>query len=152
MCSFLSLKMGLLATYIVMLQCPMRKTVGIFLFFLLISCVDAGEMTQTEFETYKTNCGKNDAAACVRLYYFYISSKHSFLPGLKADRKKAVLYAEKACDLNDSDGCFAAGMEHYYGDEWGKLPRDKEKGRRFLKRACALGKEDVCSYFMNPKF
>lgn len=136
-----------------MLQWIMLNTIRTFLVIVLFTVLtDAREMTSVDFETYKINCRKNDAAACVRLYYFYISSKHSFLPGHKADKKKAVKYAEKACRLGDEDGCFAAGIEYYYGDKWGKLPRDKEKGRKLLKKACELGKEDVCTYFLNPKF
>ena len=109
-------------------------------------------MTQTQFESIKVKCDNNDGAACARLYYFYISSKHSFLSGLKVDKKRALHYAQKGCHLEDEDGCFTAGMTLYYGDKIAGILPDREQGRKYLKRSCELGKEDVCTFFLNKNF
>lgn len=114
---------------------------------------DAWQMTPEAFEQTKLQCeAQNDGAACSKLYYYYISAKRYYLKGLKEDKKKALYYAKKACDLNDDEGCFSAGMTLYYGDEDGSIVPDKEAGRKLLQKACDLGKEDVCTYFINPHF
>ena len=92
-------------------------------------------------------CEKGDAASCVWLSVAYTGTKEGYVRGLKIDLKKALHYAKRACDLGDTDGCYFAGMTLYYGDDWGKIARDKEMGERYLRRACKLGKEDVCTYF-----
>jgi len=81
------------------------------------------------------------------MYSYYVRNKQTFVPGFKADLKKALHYAKKACDLGDEDGCYFAGMTLYYGDDWGKIERDREKGKAYIKKACKMGKADVCSYF-----
>ena len=131
-----------------------KRLYMVFFFMLLFSVSShAQQMTPEAFVETKAACEeRNDGAECSKLYYYYISSKRRYVKGLKADKKKALAYAVKGCELNDKEGCFAAGMDYYYGDEWSGIDRDKEKGRALLKKACELGMDDVCSYFLNPKF
>lgn len=127
--------------------------IRIIIISLLVLTLYSGEMTQIQFESTKAKCEvDNNADACAKLYYYYISSKRSYLKELKADKQKALYYAQKACGLGDRDGCFTAGMTLYYGDQHTGIEADKDKGRKLLKKACELGKEDVCTYFLNPKF
>ncbi|WP_289413642.1 hypothetical protein [Sulfurovum zhangzhouensis] len=110
-------------------------------------------MTQTAFDLTLKKCEEQkNGAECAKLYYYFISSKRSYLAGLKEDKHKALYYAKMACELNDSNGCFTAGMTLYYGDEHAGIAVDKDEGRRLLKKSCDLGQDDVCTYFLNPKF
>ena len=110
-------------------------------------------MTHEAFEQTLKKCEEQkNGAECAKLYYYFISSKRSFFKDLTMNKKRALYYAKKACDLDDADGCFTAGMTLYYGDEYAKIVPQKEQGRKLLKKACELGKDDVCSYFLNPNF
>lgn len=112
-----------------------------------------GQMTQAAFEETLKKCEKEEnGAACAKLYYYFISSKRSYLADLQADKQKALYYAKKACGLNDRDGCFTAGMTLYYGDQHAGIAANKDEGRRLLKKACELGQDDVCTFFLNPNF
>lgn len=138
----------------IMLQSAMQKTLRLF---ILVSSLTlflyGGQMTQAAFQQTLKQCEKEEnGAACAKLYYYFISSKRSYLADLKADKKKALYYAKKGCRLNDRDGCFTAGMTLYYGDQHAGIPADKNEGRGLLRRACELGQDDVCSYFLNPNF
>lgn len=116
-----------------------------------VGSIYAQQMTSEAFEETKAACEKqNDGAACSKLYYYYISAKRYYLRGLPKDTTKALYYAKQGCELGDEDGCFSAGMMLYYGDE--QIPANKGEGRKLLKKACDLGKEDVCTYFLNPNF
>jgi TPR repeat protein len=132
-----------------MLQSPMKKILKFMMIFIgLFGVAYGAQMSQQDFEATKIKCEvDNDGAACSKLYY-YISSKRSFVKDLTMNKKKALYYAKRACDLNDSDGCFTAGMTLYYGDENAKIVPQ----RKLLKKACHLGKDDVCTYFLNPNF
>jgi len=99
------------------------------------------------FQKTKLQCDRGSASACARMYSYYMQNKQTYVPGLVPSLQKALHYAQKACALGDEDGCFFAGMTLYYGDEWGKVERDREKGKAYIQKACRLGKEDVCSYF-----
>lgn len=127
-----------------------------YLLFILSSTsllLYGGEMTQRTFEATLKKCEVEDnGAACAKLYYYFISSKRAYLADLQVDKQKALYYAEKACALNDRDGCVTAGMTLYYGDRHTGIVRDKEAGRGLLKKACELGQEDVCTFFLNPNF
>lgn len=137
-----------------MLQSNMKNLVRIFIW--LVTCSHftySGEMTQTQFEDTLKKCETdNNAAACARLYYYYISSKHSYLKDLQSDKQKALFYAKKACDLGDRDGCFTSGMTLYYGDRHAGIEVNRDEGRKLLKKACELGQDDVCTFFLNPNF
>ena len=136
-----------------MLQFAMLKMRRIFILLLFMgTSLYSVEMTQAQLDETIAKCEAGKGEECSKLYYYYISSKRRYVKGLKFDKKKALEYAVKACDLDDRDGCFAAGMDHYYGDDHMNIPRDKEKGRKLLRKACKLGMDDVCSYFLNPKF
>ena len=115
--------------------------------FLLLPLFGAD--ATAKFQKTKLLCDRGSASACALMYSYYMQNKQTFVPGLKPSLRKALFYAEKACDLGDEDGCFFAGMTLYYGDEWGKIERDREKGKVYIQKACKLGKEDVCSYFPN---
>ena len=143
-----------LSVMAIMLQSAMQKLIQIYILFLaLSSLVYSGEMTQEQFKQTLKKCeSKNNGPACARLYYYYISSKHSYLKELQADKQKALYYAKKACQLNDRDGCFTSGMTLYYGDRHAGIVAQKEEGRKLLKKACELGMDDVCTFFLNPKF
>ena len=132
----------------------MQKILKFIIVFIGVFGVAYGaQMSQQDFEATKIKCEvHNDGAACSKLYYYYISSKRSFLKDLTMNKKRALYYAKRACDLNDSDGCFTAGMTLYYGDEYAKITPQKEEGRKLLKKACELGKDDICTYFLNPNF
>jgi len=138
----------------IMLQSGMKKMN--YLFFILTSAsllLHGGEMTQRAFEATLKKCeAENDGAACAKLYYYFISSKRSYLADLQVDKQKALYYAKKACTLNDRDGCMTAGMTLYYGDQHAAIAADRKEGRALLKKACELGQEDVCSFFLNPNF
>ena len=137
-----------------MLQSAMKRSRWILILLLVFgSFVQSGEMTQTQFQQTVQKCEKeNNGAACARLYYYYISSKHSYLKDLQADKQKALFYAKKACELGDRDGCFTSGMTLYYGDIHAGIKAQKDEGRKLLKKACELGMDDVCTFFLNPKF
>ncbi len=137
-----------------MLQSAMQKILkSIIIFVGMFGVLYSAEMSQEDFEATKAKCEvQNDGPSCSALYYYYISSKRSFVKDLTMDKKRALYYAKKACDLNDADGCFTAGMTLYYGDEYAKILPQREEGRKLLKKACELGKDDVCSYFLNPNF
>lgn len=138
----------------IMLQSPM-KNIKMILIMLLCSgvYVYGGQMTQIQFaQTLKKCENENNGPACARLYYYYISSKHSYLKDLQADKQKALFYAKRACELNDRDGCFTSGMTLYYGDRHAGIEAQKDEGRQLLKKACELGMDDVCTFFLNPKF
>lgn len=132
----------------------MKKSIQTFIILLSLgTSLYGGEMTQVQFkETLKKCEGENDGPACARLYYYFISSKHSYLKDLQADKQKALYYAQKACLLNDRDGCFTSGMTLYYGDLNAGIEADRDEGRRLLKKACELGMDDVCTFFLNPNF
>ncbi len=137
-----------------MLQSAMLKPriIPIFTVCVLVHA-SPWQMTPEAFETTKIQCEEqNDGVACSKLYYYYISAKRYYLKDLRQDKQKALYYAKKACDLNDEEGCFSAGMTLYYGDHDGDILPDKETGRKLLKKACDLGKEDVCTYFLNKSF
>ncbi|HEO99428.1 MAG TPA: hypothetical protein ENO02_09030 [Epsilonproteobacteria bacterium] len=127
-----------------------------YLFIILSSAsllLYGGEMTQRSFEATLKKCEAEDnGAACAKLYYYFISSKRAYLADLQLDKQKALYYAKKACVLNDRDGCVTAGMTLYYGDQHAGIARDKESGRGLLKKACELGQDDVCTFFLNPNF
>lgn len=137
-----------------MLQSCMEKMK--YLLFIVLSgsiLLYGGQMTRTVFEKTLKKCEAEDnAAACAKLYYYFISSKRSYLADLKVVKQKALHYAKKACALHDRDGCFTAGMTLYYGDRHTGIAVDKEQGRGLLKKACELGQDDVCSFFLNPNF
>jgi TPR repeat protein len=137
-----------------MLQSPMQKILKFIMIFIVLFGVAYGaQMSQQDFEATKIKCEvDNDGAACSQLYYYYISSKRSFVKDLAMNKKRALYYAKKACKLDDADGCFTAGMTLYYGDQHTGIAVDKVEGRKLLKKACELGKEDICSYFLNPNF
>jgi len=137
-----------------MLQSAMfkRRRIPIFIICLL-STANAWQMSQNDFEMTKKQCEKqNDGAACSKLYYYYISAKRYYLKTLQEDKQKALYYAKKACALDDEDGCFTAGMTLYYGDNDGNIVADRGEGKKLLRKACDLGKEDVCTFFLNKDF
>lgn len=136
-----------------MLQSRMKKLMILMTLLISANYLHSGEMTQSQFtQTLKKCESENNAAACARLYYYYISSKHSYLKDLQADKQKALFYAKRACDLGDRDGCFTSGMTLYYGDRHAGIEAKKDEGRKLLKKACELGMDDVCTFFLNPKF
>ncbi len=104
------------------------------------------------FQTTKVKCEEGDAHACARMYYFYVPTRHSYVSGIVPDKKKALFYSQKACELGDADGCATAAMTLYYGDISDGIPADKTKGRALYKKACELGKEDICTFFLNKNF
>lgn len=132
----------------------MQKTIRLFIIVSSISMfLYGGQMTQAAFELTLKKCeAENEGAACAKLYYYFISSKRSYLADLQVDKQKALYYAKKACTLNDRDGCMTAGMTLYYGDQHAAIAADRKEGRALLKKACELGQEDVCSFFLNPNF
>jgi TPR repeat protein len=138
----------------IMLQSGMKKLN--YLFIVLSSAsllLYGGEMTQRSFEATLKKCEAEDnGAACAKLYYYFISSKRAYLSDLQGDKQKALHYAKKACVLNDRDGCLTAGMTLYYGDRHAGITAEREKGRGLLKKACELGQDDVCTFFLNPNF
>jgi len=118
------------------------------LFFFLFSFSSLfGVDTIEQFNAAKAKCEAGNGAACARMYYYYVPTRHTFVPGITLDLRKALFYAQKACELNDEDGCFFSGMTLYYGDEWAKIERDRARGKAYIQKACQLGKEDVCSHF-----
>ncbi|MFT7878986.1 MAG: hypothetical protein ABXS91_01215 [Sulfurimonas sp.] len=137
-----------------MLQSAMQKTIRFMMVVPFISIfLYGGQMTQEAFEQTLKKCEiQENGAACARLYYYFISSKHSYLAALQADKQKALYYAKKGCRLSDRDGCFSAGMTLYYGDRHAGITADRDEGRRLIKKACELGKDDVCTFFLNPNF
>jgi len=122
----------------------MQKTLLLssFLLFPLF-----GADAAAKFQKTKLLCDRGDASACALMYSYYMQNKQTFVPGLKPSLKKALFYAQKVCALGDADGCYFTGMTLYYGDDWGKIARDKTAGEGYIKKACRLGKEDVCTYF-----
>ncbi len=117
------------------------------MFLLLLPLLYASEAT-AKFEETKLRCDKGSASDCALMYSYYVQNKQTFLPGLTPSLKKALFYAKKACELGDADGCYFTGMTLFYGDEWGKVERNKEVGKAYIQKACHLGKEDVCTYFL----
>jgi len=118
-----------------------------FIFWGTLLLLHGGADTMKQFNETKTACDAGKGAACAKMYYYYVPTKHTYVPGITLDLHKALYYAQKACDLDDEDGCFFAGMTLYYGDEWEKIVRNKVRGKAYIEKACRLGKEDVCSYF-----
>ncbi len=106
-----------------------------------------GADTMKAFNETKAACEAGKGAACTRMYYYYVPTKYTYVPGITLDLHKALYYAQKACDFNDEEGCFSAGMILYYGDDWEKIARDETRGKAYIQKACRLGKEDACSYF-----
>ena len=98
----------------------------------------------------KQACQKGDGAACTQAANYLMETKQRYEAGVESGLAKALVYAKRGCALEDADGCLFAAMVLYYGDDWEKIAADKEAGRRYLKRACELGKEDICSYL--PSF
>jgi len=137
-----------------MLQSGMKKLK--YILFIVSSAsvfLYGGKMTPAAFEATLKKCEAEDnGAACAKLYYYFISSKRAYLADLQVDKQKALHYAKKACALNDRDGCVTAGMTLYYGDRHAGIAEDREEGRGLLKKACELGQEDVCTFFLNPNF
>jgi len=104
------------------------------------------------FEKTKAKCEDGNAHACARMYYFYVPTRYSYVADITPDKKKALYYSQKACELGDADGCATAAMTIYYGDISDGIPADKTKGRALYKKACELGKEDICTFFLNKNF
>jgi len=125
----------------------------LFFTLLILFATFSHAKTMTDFNTSKEACEvKEDAVACVRMFYFYIPTRHTFIKGLEVNIKKALYYAKKACNLGDEDGCFSVGMLIYYGDDRNNIVANKKEGRKFFKKACDLGKEDSCALFLNKSF
>ena len=137
-----------------MLQSAMQKTIQLLIILSSVSILlYGGQMTHEAFEQTLKKCEEQkNGAECAKLYYYFISSKRSYLADLREDKQKALYYAKMACELNDSNGCFTAGMTLYYGDQHAGIDADKDEGKRLLRKSCDLGQDDVCSYFLNPKF
>jgi TPR repeat protein len=129
----------------------MRYLIFVFLCAGVMAMEPTAKSTAV-FEKTKKNCEQGSAHACARMYYFYVPTRHSYVAGIVPDKKKALYYSQKACDLGDADGCATAAMTIYYGDEEDGIPADRDTGRALYKKACELGKEDICTFFLNKNF
>ncbi|GAA6781052.1 hypothetical protein AOHp20_04390 [Helicobacter pylori] len=59
----------------------------------------------------------------------------------KQDFSKARKYFEKACDLNNGDGCGTLGGLYYNGDG---VKQDSKKAVALFEKACKLGYKKAC--------
>ena len=123
----------------------MKKYISFILILsLLISIVSAA--TMKDFKKAKHKCKNNNAKACSMMFYYYAPTKNTYIPGLKEDNKKALFYSEKACRLNNADGCFSAGILRFYPDPLDGSLVDKKLAIKYFKKACRLGEKDACGY------
>ncbi|GAA6977086.1 hypothetical protein HpCHC53_01160 [Helicobacter pylori] len=59
----------------------------------------------------------------------------------KQDFSKARKYFEKACGLNNGDGCSNLGVLYYNGDG---VKQDSKKAVALFEKACKLGYKKAC--------
>lgn len=81
------------------------------------------------------NCAANDGSSCTVLAGLYGGGQFGF----KQDVRKAIELWTKACDLQDEQGCFTAGIiEH---------GQDKARSKALFDKACQLGLKLGCTQF-----
>ena len=83
---------------------------------------------------------------------FAYSQEKLFIKGYNAykndDYENAIKYNKKACDLNDSYGCFILG--NMYGQGQG-VRKDINKALEFYGKACDLESEKGCQNYARLK-
>ncbi|XP_043250454.1 cytochrome c oxidase assembly factor 7 homolog isoform X1 [Colletes gigas] len=92
-------------------------------------------------DIYKKTCDDmNYARSCTKYGDFALVGK-----GCEKNVKEAYKYLKKGCDLDDTKGCYHAGVFAVTSEE---LEKDRAvqvaDGVRMLKKSCDLGEEKAC--------
>ena len=83
-------------------------------------------------------CSAGDAEAC-----FYTGAEYAQGQGVPENKRRAVDFFLRACDLGVPDGCNTAGVLVSLGQ--GNLQQNVRQGVEYMARACTMGHEDGCS-------
>jgi uncharacterized protein len=88
-------------------------------------------------ELFRAACDRKAYAGCSALGYDLIDSAST-----RAEQEEGASHLKLACENDDAFGCFSLGsMTLTQAGPAGVKP-----GLALLKRACALGSQDACSY------
>ena len=88
-------------------------------------------------------CREGHGHACSKLAFLHTAGRPYMAgKGLEKDEARAREFYEKACALDDTEGCWRAGLLYTHGER--AEPRDLERGRSLLERACDAGLADPC--------
>jgi hypothetical protein len=83
-------------------------------------------------ELYRTACADKNGRACSRVAEFEAIGKHW-------DKVREL--AQKACDLDDGDGCRRLGLTELHGEG---TPKDEAKAVELFKKGCGLSSLPAC--------
>ncbi len=98
----------------------------------------AGGAAQAQQSQSEAGCRANDAESC-----FYAGAEYAQGMGVAENKRRAVEFFLRSCDLGVPDGCNTAGVLTTLGQ--GNVPRNVVRGVEYMERACAMGHDDGCS-------
>ncbi len=111
------------------------------------ACLFAGSMYADGIGTKKNlkiasryflkGCRLGDSGAC-----YVLGTNYDQGIGVKKNLNLATKYYSKGCKLNEATSCYMIGMSFYRGI--GGVQMDKEKGKKYLNKACDLGEPEAC--------
>lgn len=103
----------------------------VILFCIISSCIQAESL-----DKLITSCELNNSTACVQSA-LNLKSQNKYL-----DSKK---YYKKACDLDNSSGCYNLASYYFYGDFASpELTQDLELARELFLKSCNLKNSQAC--------
>lgn len=92
---------------------------------------------------FEALCRDGHGHACSKLAFLYSAGRPYMAgKGLEKDEARSREFYEKACALDDMEGCWRSGLLYTQGER--ATPRDLERGRTLLERACDAGLADPC--------
>ena len=103
--------------------------INVLYFSGLIAC------QSSDISNLEQSCNANQSSDCTQL------SVHFFQ---QEDYESAMLWAKKACALNDAEGCFYVGALYNDGHGIEGSEGSKEAGKPWYEKSCAMGYEAAC--------
>jgi TPR repeat protein len=88
-------------------------------------------------------CDSGDPVACSNLGAAYGLGRG----GLPKDEQRATALYVKACDMDNAIACTNAGI--HFRDGMG-IPRDVDRGIKYLRKGCRLGYDEACQELKSP--
>lgn len=109
----------------------------LILSFLLLFSTNlfAKKLQPENLVIYQDQCTLEHSLSCLKLGLYYEYSEEK-------DINKSLIYYKKACDLDQTSGCFATAEIHRWGKN-GVL--DIQKALKFYQKGCKLGDRMSCS-------
>ena len=122
----------------------MRKNFVVLMALLLVACVsqEKPKNFETQFaqhqEKIEQSCDNpQDRKGCQILEVAYLNGW-----GVEKDERRAVFYAEQACNAGFLGSCFNLGLSHQKGKG---VPRDYKKVVDFYTKACNGNHAKACN-------